>query len=504
MILSFPLLPVLTVKVHKYFNCFPLLIHQKNSLVENKNTDEEKQKPFPKTKLIAKRFLIQKRLGVGTFGRVYLASDIENKENFAIKIQKKIPDKRRMFLLQKEAEIIRDLSNEDGFPKLKIFFKENKRGFLVMSYLGENLSNLFLINQGRFSLKTVCMIAIQLLSRIETLHSKCYLHRDIKLENITIGANHNYKTLYLIDFGLSKSFLDEDGNHIKMKTDKGMVGTVRYSSIYTQQGFEQSRRDDLISIGYLLVYLLKEKLPWQKVKIDYNNSKEKDEKYKQILKIKKEITNESLCENLPKQFLCYMNYVKTLEFEEKPDYKSLKKMFEETLNKFNYENDLEFDWRKLYKIKEIHSNNEENKLNSLEKIKAMQSLENLNNFDKNIRYQDSRNTCNYAHWTNSLSNADSHLMRTLSKNDLNFSPHLTFSGGKMTLYYNVKQSSIQNHKGIDLNARKIFSEMPDLQTYKKEFNPSLGIFLNFSEFLRGFFLKDEVPISELYCKKINK
>ena len=420
--------------------------------------------------------MIQKRLGVGTFGRVYLASDIENNENLAIKIQKKIPDKRKLFLLQKEAEIIRDLSNENGFPKLKIFFKENKRGFLVMSYLGENLSNLYHHNQGRFSLKTVCMIALQLLSRIETLHSKFYIHRDIKLENITIGPNKDYKTIYLIDFGLSKSFIDEDGNHIKMRDDKGMVGTVRYSSIYTQQGLEQSRRDDLISIGYLLIFLLKEELPWQKVKIDYNKLKEKEEKYKQILKIKQETTNESLCENLPKQFLCYMNYVKTLEFEEKPDYKNMRKMFEETMNKFNYENDLEFDWRKIYKTKENQKNFKENTMNSIEKFKGIQSFETVNNFEKNLKYQDSKNTCNYAHYcSNSLSHADSHLMKSLTKNEANFSPHLTFSGRKMTLYYNVKQNSV-NKKGIDLTARKIFSEMPDLQTYKKEYNTSLGNF----------------------------
>ena len=91
------------------------------------------RKKHEKSKLIAKRFLIQKRLGVGTFGRVYLAIDIENKQNYAIKIQKKMPDKRKLLLLQKETEIVRDLSNEEGFPKLKIFFKEKERlpGYVI-------------------------------------------------------------------------------------------------------------------------------------------------------------------------------------------------------------------------------------------------------------------------------------------------------------------------------------------------------------------------------------
>ena len=429
-------------------------------------------------------------MGVGTFGRVYLAIDIENKENYAIKIQKKLPDKRKLLLLQKETEIVRDLSNEEGFPKLKIFFKENKRGFLVMSYLGDNLSNLFHYNQGRFSLKTVCMVALQILTRIETLHSKFYIHRDIKLENITIGPDNNYKTLYLIDFGLSKSYLDEDGNHLKMRTDKGMVGTVRYSSIYTQQGIEQSRRDDLISIGYLLVYLLKEELPWQKVKIDYNNIRDKEEKYKNILKIKLETTNEFLCENLPKQFLSYMNYVKTLEFEQNPDYKFLKGLFQETLVKFNYENDLEFDWRKFYKTsniplrKSVHL--EDRKINSKEKIqkliKSNLSCENIQCENepekKKSKYQDtSRNTCNYAHWSNSNSNIDIKMMKT---NSITMSPHCILGAGPKNVFiFNPKNTQslktiTGKPKGIDLNARKIFNAIAGLEKYKKVIQGSMG------------------------------
>ena len=438
--------------------------------------------------------MIKKRLGVGTFGRVYMAIDIENQECFAIKIQKKIPDKRKFLLLQKEAEIIRDLSAEPGFPKLKIFFKENKRGFLVMSYLGQSLSNLFHYNQGRFSLKSVCMIALQLISRIETLHSKFYIHRDIKLENITIGPNNDYKLLYLIDFGLSKSYLDEDGNHIKMRNDKGMVGTVRYSSVYTQQGLEQSRRDDLISIGYVLIYLLKEELPWQKVKIDYNNTKDKEEKYKKILNLKLETTNESLCENLPKQFLSYMNYVKNLEFDQTPDYKTLKGLFQETLSKFNYENDLEFDWRKLFRFN-IPSDDSafvvDSRINSKENINLIHSLDHIyiekvntnpnKSTSKNQDKDNSRNTFCYAHWSKCNSLFDSQqfknnsILRSNSNTALVMSPPM--NGAKSFLFFKQQSSKITCKGGIDLNARKIFSEMDGLLRYKKEFHPSNGKYI---------------------------
>ena len=396
-----------------------------------------------------------------------------------------MPDKRKLLLLQKETEIVRDLSNEEGFPKLKIFFKENKRGYLVMSYLGDNLSNLFHYNQGRFSLKTVCMIAIQLLTRLETLHSKSYIHRDIKLENITLGPENDYKTLYLIDFGLSKSYMDEDGNHIKMRNGKGMVGTVRYSSIYTQQGLEQSRRDDLISIGYLFVYLLKEELPWQKVRIDYTNIKDKEEKYRMILKIKMETTNEALCENLPKQFLNYMNYVRSLEFDQSPDYKYLKGLFSETLAKFNYENDLEFDWRRFYKkslplMKSVQIEENDNKVKELGKvIKSNVSCECIQ-MDKtppklNSKYQEtSKNTFNYAFWSKSNSNLDSNIFRSCSRPEV-LSP--TNGLGSKNVFSFSSNKLIKSAKGIDLNARKIFENFEGLKIYKKEFHPSAGNFI---------------------------
>lgn len=382
--------------------------------------------------------------------------------------------------MQKEAEVVRDLSNEEGFPKLKIFFKESKKGFLVMSYLGENLANLFHSNVGKFSLKTVCMLALQLLARIETLHSKFYLHRDIKLENITIGPNGDYKTVYLIDFGLAKSYLDEDGRHIRMRTDKGMVGTVRYSSIYTQQGIEQSRRDDLISIGYLLIYLLKEELPWQRVKINYENPMEKEQKYKNILQIKMETRNETLCENIPKQFLAYMNYVKSLEFEQAPDYKMLKNLFHEIMTKFNYENDFEFDWRKHFN-KNINSmqstmNLEEKKKCNFQKFQNF-SCETIGTVrmdkkGKHSKYQDtSKNTFKYAHYSNN-SNQDSNVFASSIKYDANINS--PFGLGFLRKCSLIKSISV-NGNGINLNARKIFQEEQGLKKYQKILNPSFGI-----------------------------
>lgn len=396
--------------------------------------------------------MVQKRIGIGTFGRVFKVLDIQTKENFAIKIQKKLPDKRKLLLLQKEAEIVRDLSNELGFPKLKIFFKENRKGFLVMSYLGENLANLYHTNNGRFSLKTVCMIALQLLSRIEVLHSKFYLHRDIKLENIVLGPNGDDKTLHLIDFGLSKSYLDEDGKHMKMRTDKGMVGTVRYSSIYTQQGLEQGRRDDLISIGYLLIFLLKEELPWQKVKIDYANLKEKEEKYKKVLEVKLQTSNQTLCENIPKQFLTYMNYVRSLEFEQEPNYKMLKGLFQETMIKFNYEMDWEFDWIKKSKPCTLSSFKQLDGKKALLNTLSSETIQN-----QKIKREMSGNTFNYAHC--SISNLESMNKIELSHTNSFQSPFQSFirKGISMSHYNSI---SYKKKRGLILMQEKyLMSQM---------------------------------------------
>lgn len=109
---------------------------------------------------------------------------------------------------------------------------------------------------GSYSIKCVCMMSQQIVSRLEFLHNKTFMHRDQKPDNYCIGRGRKRTTMYLIDFGLSKRFI-VGGSHIPYKEKKPMIGTVRYCSINSQNGIEQSRRDDLESLGYILVYLVK-------------------------------------------------------------------------------------------------------------------------------------------------------------------------------------------------------------------------------------------------------
>ena len=183
------------------------------------------------------------------------------------------------------------------------------------------------------------MIGISFIERIESLHSKNLLHRDIKPENFVIGSGSQSNVVFMIDFGLARLYKNAEGRHISMKEGNGLIGTARYCSVNAHLGRELSRRDDLESIGYTLIYFLKSRLPWQNVK-----GKNRAEKYKKIKKIKMNIKTKELCSDIPECFKVYMDYVKNLNFAEAPSYSNLKKIFLGELANQAFELDYCFDW----------------------------------------------------------------------------------------------------------------------------------------------------------------
>lgn len=199
------------------------------------------------------------------------------------------------------------------------------------------------------------MIALQCITRIEFLHSRDFIHRDIKPENFLIGIGKKAATIYTIDFGLAKRYKDpKTGSHIVFKEGKGMTGTARYASLNAHLGYEQSRRDDLEAIGYMVCYFLRKgHLPWMGLK-----GKKKD-KYENITESKRITPFEELLDGFPNEFVKYMKYCRNLAFEQKPDYSYLKKLFESYLAKHSYEENSDFDWvlRKQLRLKEINANN---------------------------------------------------------------------------------------------------------------------------------------------------
>ncbi len=211
---------------------------------------------------------------------------------------------------------------------------------MVMDLLGPSLEDLFIYAKQRFSLKTVLMIAEQTFQRVEFIHSKNLIHRDIKPDNFLVGGERRQHIIYMIDFGLSKRYRDaRTGEHIPYRDGKELTGTARYASANTHAGMEQSRRDDLESLGYVWIYLLKGYLPWQGLKM-----KDKKAKYDAIKEKKINITVEDLCRGTPEEFSKYMGYCKKLKFDETPDYAYVRKLFKGLFDRMGFESDYLFDW----------------------------------------------------------------------------------------------------------------------------------------------------------------
>ena len=184
------------------------------------------------------------------------------------------------------------------------------------------------------------MITIQLIERIKHVHDNNYVHRDIKPENFLVGKDSTAKTIYILDFGLAKRYRDEHTHiHIPLKENRNLTGTARYASCNAHNGLEQSRRDDMESIAYVLLYFFKNKLPWQGLKC-----KDKNEKYAKIKEMKMSITPEKLCEGFPIEFAKYLTMVKKLGFEEEPAYKNYIQMFNNLFKAKDFEMDYAYDW----------------------------------------------------------------------------------------------------------------------------------------------------------------
>ena len=192
-------------------------------------------------------------------------------------------------------------------------------------------------------MEDVCLIGKQIIDRIQWVHSKLIVHRDIKPDNFLIGKK-DPNVIYIIDFGLSKKYRSSVTNkHIRFGFTGKLTGTVRFASANALRGGEQSRRDDIESIGYMLVYFMKKRLPWQGI-----TATRKMERYLKIYKMKKNTTPEDLCSGLPPEMTEYIRYAKKLEFEQQPDYKYLRNLFGKMIKRIHNTNDqLIFSWIKL-------------------------------------------------------------------------------------------------------------------------------------------------------------
>jgi len=287
--------------------------------------------------ILGGKYILREKIGSGSFGDVHNGFCTLTNEPIAIKLEKSRSGRPQ---LESEYRILRSLQGGIGVPRVYGFGTEGTANLMALELLGPSLESHFKASKNRFSLKTVLMIADQCISRLEYLHTKCFIHRDIKPDNFLVGVKRKSHVVYIIDFGLAKRYIDSGTlKHIKYREGKNLTGTARYVSVYTHIGIEQSRRDDLESLGYLLLYLLHGTLPWIGCP-----GKTKQDKYKAIGQIKASRSVEDLVHPFPQEFANYLNYVKSLKFEQKPDYSYLKKTFKELFARLKYNYDYIFDW----------------------------------------------------------------------------------------------------------------------------------------------------------------
>ncbi|KAL8160883.1 hypothetical protein V2J09_012372 [Rumex salicifolius] len=286
---------------------------------------------------VGNKYRLGRKIGSGSFGEIYLGTNIQTNEEIAIKLES-VKTKHPQLLY--ESKLYRILQGGTGIPNVRWYGAEGDYNVLVMDLLGPSLEDLFNFCSRKLSLKTVLMLADQMINRIEFLHTKSFLHRDIKPDNFLMGLGRRANQVYVIDFGLAKKYRDAVSHqHIPYRENKNLTGTARYASTNTHLGIEQSRRDDLESLGYVLMYFLRGSLPWQGLKAG-----NKKQKYDKISEKKVSTSVEALCRGFPPEFASYFHYCRSLRFDDKPDYGYLKRIFRDLFIREGFQFDYVFDW----------------------------------------------------------------------------------------------------------------------------------------------------------------
>ncbi|XP_007012783.2 PREDICTED: casein kinase I isoform X1 [Theobroma cacao] len=286
---------------------------------------------------VGNKFRLGRKIGSGSFGEIYLGTNIQTNEEVAIKLEN-VKTKHPQLLY--ESKLYRILQGGTGIPNVRWFGAEGDYNVLVMDLLGPSLEDLFNFCSRKLSLKSVLMLADQMINRVEFVHSKSFLHRDIKPDNFLMGLGRRANQVYVIDFGLAKKYRDSSTHqHIPYRENKNLTGTARYASMNTHLGIEQSRRDDLESLGYVLMYFLRGSLPWQGLKAGT-----KKQKYEKISEKKVSTSIEALCRGYPTEFASYFHYCRSLRFDDKPDYAYLKRIFRDLFIREGFQFDYVFDW----------------------------------------------------------------------------------------------------------------------------------------------------------------
>ncbi|KAH8340734.1 hypothetical protein KR059_005554, partial [Drosophila kikkawai] len=291
--------------------------------------------PLPNI-VVAGKYRLLSRIGQGSFGELYRAEGLKYGELVAVKLERaavKHP------LLAREARIYGILQGGVGIPHMRHYGTEGEFNVMVLDLLGPTLEDMLNLCSRTFSMKTILMLADQILIRVEYLHLKCFVHRDIKPDNFLMGRGRHTTQVFMIDFGLAKKYFSQSSQlHIEYTENKELVGTARYASVRAHYA-EQGRRDDLESVGYLLLYFRRGRLPWQGIR-----AASEVQKYERIAECKASVPIDVLCSGLPMEFFLYLKYCRNLPFEQKPDYIFLRQLFKTVFRNQYKRFDFQYDW----------------------------------------------------------------------------------------------------------------------------------------------------------------
>lgn len=327
-----------------------------NYLLFNALTNRMEKKESPDV-IIVDIYKLTKLLHHGEGLEIFKGVNIKTKKEVAIKFEPINTKCPRLFF---ECKLLQYLSCdpsfvEKGIPKIIQCYSIGDFKIMVMELYGPSLEELFSVCQRKFSLKTVLMLADQMLQSIEYIHLKNFLHRYLEPSNFVMGAEENANKVYLIDYGRASRFKWES-HHIGyvggmrhymtgnfcIFLNLRILGVPRYSSIDSHTNNPYSWKDDLESLGYILLYFLRGSLPWQKLK-----EKDKMAKHDMIGSIKKNTSTHFLCKGLPSEFSTYLSYCKKLKIGQRPAYKKLRTLFKNLFTKLGYEWDYDYDWYSL-------------------------------------------------------------------------------------------------------------------------------------------------------------
>jgi casein kinase 1 len=288
-------------------------------------------------RIIGGHFHLRRRIGAGSFGEIYSGEDTRTHQRVAVKLEN---FRTRVPQLSYESKLYTIFSGGIAIPKLHWYGTEDRHNVMVIDLLGKSLEDLFVACGHRFSLKTVLMLADQMLSCLEYIHNKNFIHRDVKPDNFMMGLGDASNQVFIIDFGLAKKYRDpHTHDHITYVDGKSLTGTARYASVGALRGIEQSRRDDLESLGFVWLYLLRGSLPWMGL-----TGRDQKQKHERICDVKSRTTFEELCRGFPVEFVHYFRSVRNLRFAEKPNYTEFRAMFHALFIREGFVYDYKYDW----------------------------------------------------------------------------------------------------------------------------------------------------------------